>query len=269
MNSQELKPFVIFNKDNKETNYKKLVKTCENADIVLFGELHNNSIVHYIQLKLTEELGKKKDLVLGLEMLETDNQNAVNDYLSEKINQKKLDSVARLWNNYKTDYKPLVDYAKSKNFPVIATNVPRRFASMVFKNGLEHLETLPQIDKDFIAPLPILFDINLKSYQEMLQMDMGKMKGENFPKAQRIKDATMAHFIHKNLKENSIFIHYNGTFHSDYYEGLYWYLKKINQNLKIVTIATVEQKDILKITDETAKKADFIIVTDELITKTY
>lgn len=54
MNSQELKPLVIYNKENKETNYKKLVKTCENADIVLFGELHYNSIVHYIQLKLTE-----------------------------------------------------------------------------------------------------------------------------------------------------------------------------------------------------------------------
>lgn len=205
MNSQELKPLVIYNKENKETNYKKLVKTCENADIVLFGELHNNSIVHYIQLKLTEELGKKKDLVLGLEMLETDNQNAVNDYLSEKINQKKLDSVARLWNNYKTDYKPLVDYAKNKKIPVIASNIPKRYASMVFKNGLEHLKTLPQTDKDFIAPLPILFDINLKSYQDMLQMDMGKMKGENFPKAQAIKDATMAHFIQKKPERKQYF----------------------------------------------------------------
>jgi uncharacterized iron-regulated protein len=172
MNSQELKPFVIFNKDKKETNYKNLLKACENATIVLFGELHNNSIIHYIQLKLTEELGSKNNLVLGLEMLETDNQNALNDYLSDIINQKKLDSVARLWSNYKTDYKPLVDYAKSKKFQVIATNIPRRYASLVFKNDLEHLETLPKYDQDFIAPLPILFDINLKSYQEMMQMEM-------------------------------------------------------------------------------------------------
>ncbi len=79
----------------------------------------------------------------------------------------------------------------------------------------------------------------------------------------------MAHFIYKNLKENSTFIHFNGSFHSDYCEGIYWYLKKINPKLKIVTITTIEQKDNTKISEETAKKADFIIVTDELITKTY
>jgi uncharacterized iron-regulated protein len=266
---QELKPFQIFNKNKKEVNYKNLIKECENADVVLFGELHNNSIIHYIQLKLTQDLGETNNLVLGLEMLETDNQKAIDEYLKDKINQKKLDSTARLWNNYKTDYKPLVDFAKSKNFPVIATNIPRRYASLVFKNGLEYLETLPNLDKEYIAPLPILFDINLKSYQEMLQMDMGKQRGENFPKAQAIKDATMAHFIVRNKKENSIFIHYNGSFHSDFYEGIYWYLKKLDSNLKIVTISTIEQKDVSKITDENAKKADFIIVTDELITKTY
>lgn len=269
INAQELKPFTIFDKNQKEINYKKMINQCKDADIILFGELHNNSIIHYIQLKLTQELGENKNLVLGLEMLETDNQKAIEDYLANKINQKKLDSVARLWNNYKTDYKPLVDYAKNKNFPVIATNIPRRYASMVFKNGLEHLETLQVADKEFIAPLPILFDINLKSYQDMMQMEMAKHKGENFPKAQAIKDATMAYFIHKNLKENTIFVHYNGAFHSDYYEGIYWYLKKLNSNLKIVTISTLEKKEVNSITKEEAQKADYIIVTDEWITKTY
>ena len=48
--------------------------------------------------------------------------------------------MARLWNNFKTDYKPLVDFAKDNNLKFIATNIPRRFASLVFKGGFEVLE---------------------------------------------------------------------------------------------------------------------------------
>jgi uncharacterized iron-regulated protein len=49
-----------------------------------------------------------------------------------KLDQKQLDSTARLWKNYKTDYKPLVDFAKENYFDFIATNMPRRYASVWF-----------------------------------------------------------------------------------------------------------------------------------------
>ena len=83
------------------------------------------------------------------------------------------------------------------------------------------------------------------------------------------KDATMAHFIIKNLQPNAVFLHYNGTYHSDNFEGISWYLKKSKPELKIITIATVEQKDISKLEKEHLNKADFILVIDEDATKTY
>jgi uncharacterized iron-regulated protein len=89
------------------------------------------------------------------------------------------------------------------------------------------------------------------------------------PKAQAIKDATMAYFILKNRTENSLFLHYNGSYHSNNFQGIYWYLKHENPALKIVTIATVSQKDITKLEKEYLMTADFIIVIDEDVTKTY
>ena len=266
--AQDKKAYQIFDKNGKKTSYEKLLKAGEKSEVVLFGEYHDNSVVHWLQLEFTKDLAQKKDLVLGAEMLEADNQTQVNQYLEGEINQKQMDSSARLWKNYKTDYKPLVDFAKEKKFSFIATNVPRRYALLVFKKDLVALDSLSAQEKSWIAPLPIEFDINLPGYKSMMGMQGGHA-GEKMPKAQAIKDATMAYFINKNRKENSVFIHYNGTYHSDNFEGINWYLRKLDAGIKIVTIATVEQKDITKLEAEHYNKADFILVIDEDVTKTY
>ena len=265
--AQDKSPYQLFDKNGKKVSYKKLIKSAEKAEVLLFGEHHNNSIVHWLQLELTKDLYEKKQLVLGAEMLEADNQKQVNQYLAGEINQKQLDSTARLWSNYNTDYKPLVDFAKERKLKFIATNIPRRYASMVFKNDFQALDNLSEEEKSWIAPLPIPFDINLPGYKAM--MEMMAHAGEKMPKAQAIKDATMAHFILKNLVENSLFLHYNGTYHSDNFEGISWYLKKSNPALKILTIATVEQENISKLEKENYSKADFILVVDVDATKTY
>ncbi|MDD3003681.1 ChaN family lipoprotein [Flavobacterium sp.] len=268
LNAQDKQAYQLFNQKGKKVNYKKLLDASSKTDVVLFGEYHNNPICHWLQLELTKDLALKKDLVLGAEMIEADNQAQLNDYLQGKINQKQLDSVARLWSNHTTDYKPLVDFAKYKKLSFIATNIPRRYASMVHKKGFESLAELSPEEKSWIAPQPISYDKDLPTYAKMMTM-MGEHTSPNLPKAQASKDATMAHFIIKNLKNNSVFIHFNGTYHSDWYEGINWYLKKYKPELKIITIATVEQNQIKKLDQEHLNKADFILVIDEDMTKTY
>lgn len=265
---QNKMPYQLYTKEGKKTTYDKLLKAAEKNEVVLFGEYHDNSIVHWLQLEFTKDLAQKKSLVLGAEMIEADNQKQLDQYLKGEINQKLLDSTARLWNNYKTDYKPLVDFAKEKNFRFIATNVPRRYASMVFKKDFAGLDDLTAEEKSWMAPLPIPFDINLPGYKSMLEM-MGGHAGEKMPKAQALKDATMAHFILENFNYGTIFVHYNGTYHSDNFEGISWYLKKSQPSLKILTIATVEQEDISKLEKDHYTKADFILVVDKDVTKTY
>lgn len=266
--SQDKKSYQVFDKTGKKSSYNKMLKASKNSEVVLFGEYHDNTVVHSLQLELTKDLAKKKQLVLGAEMLEADNQEQLNQYLSGVIDQEKLDSTARLWSNYKTDYKPLVDFAKEKKINFIATNIPRKYATLVFKKDLVALDSLSTLEKSWIAPLPIEFDVNLPGYQNMMGMQGGHA-GDKMPKAQAIKDATMAYFINKNRKEDTVFVHYNGSYHSDNYEGINWYLRKLDADVKITTISTVEQKDISKLDAEGYNKADFILVIDESVAKSY
>lgn len=267
-NAQDKKAYQLFDKKGKKVKFEKVVKAAAKTEVVLFGEFHDNPICHWLQLELTKEISLKKGVVLGAEMIESDNQKQLNDYLEDKINQKQLDSTARLWPNYKTDYKPLVDFAKANNLPFIATNIPRRYASMVHKKGFEVLETLTDEEKSWIAPQPIPYDKDLPGYTQMMTM-MGEHTSVNMPKAQASKDATMAYFITENLKDNSVFIHYNGSFHSDNYDGINWYLRNNQPQISIITISTVEQNQLNKLEKEHLNKADFILVVDENMTKTY
>ncbi|MGL2965537.1 ChaN family lipoprotein [Flavobacterium sp. XGLA_31] len=266
--AQDKPAYQLFDKNGKKVSYGKLLQAAEKAQVVLFGEYHNNAISHWLELELTKDIAAQRNVVLGAEMLEADNQKQLDSYLKEEITQKQLDSTARLWPNYRTDYKPLVDFAKEKQLPFIATNIPRRYASIVAKKGFEGLDSLTPEEKNWIAPLPIVYDATLPGYVEMMKM-MGDHASPNMPKAQAIKDATMAYFIAKNLKPDSVFIHYNGSYHSDHFEGIYWYLKQATPELKVITIATVEQEDLKKILPENYTKADYILVIDEDVTKTY
>ena len=267
--------YVLFNEKGKAVDYDKLLNKAVKADIILFGELHNNPIVHWLQYELTKDLidrvGDK--LVLGAEMFEADNQVILDEYLKDIIGEKKFEDEARLWPNYKTDYKPLVTLAKENNLSFIATNVPRRYANVVYKKGLEGLEEVSDDAKKWIVPLPVEVDLQLPGYQEMLQMMGGGHGGQsdpaNFPKSQALKDATMAHFILQNWKKRQTFIHYNGAFHSNNYEGIVWYLKKNNPKLKILTISSVEQTNVNELVDENKGLADFTICITETMTKTY
>jgi len=266
----QVKPaYVVFNAKGKKVSHKKMMQILKQSDVLLFGEFHNNPIVHWLQFEITKELGETRSLVLGAEMFEQDNQPALDAYLQGNISAKGLDSSARLWNNYKTDYAPLVNYAKAKQLKFAATNVPRKYASMVSRGGFGVLDTLSAKEKSWIAPLPIAYDSTLPGYKNMLNMMPGHANAGNFPKAQAIKDATMAHFILKYYTPGTLFIHYNGSYHSDNYEGIGWYLKQQQPQLKQTTISTVLQTDLKKLLAENKGKADFIICVDEDMTTTY
>lgn len=266
--AQQKPAYVLFDAHGKKVGYEKMLKVLSAQDFVLFGEFHNNPISHWLQLKVTKALGERRALVLAAEMFEQDNQDALDKYLSGTYDAKAFAANARLWNNYKTDYAPLVLYAKEKKLPFVASNIPRRYASLVAKGGFEVLDTLPALDKSWIAPLPIAYDSTLPGYVKMLEM-MGGHGGSNLPKAQAIKDATMAYFSLKAWQPGKLLIHYNGAYHSDFYEGIMWYLKRANPSLKIATISTVSQKDISALEKEHIGKADFIICVDEDMTTTY
>lgn len=266
--AQHKKAYQIFTNEGVETNFTSLLDQAKKSDVILFGEQHNSAIAHWLQLELTSALIKTDSLILGAEMFERDNQEALTLYLQEEIDQKGLDTLARLWSNHKTDYAPLVDIAKQNNIDFVATNIPRRYANLVYKNGFSALDTLSANEKNWIAPLPIDFDPELPTYKSILTM-MGDHGTPELVMAQAIKDATMAHSILETQNENAIFLHFNGAFHSDFYEGILWYLKRSEPELNYLVISTVTQKETEKLEEEHLDKADFIIVVNQNVTTTY
>tara|TARA_B100001105_G_scaffold109318_1_gene87613 strand:+ start:840 stop:1700 length:861 start_codon:yes stop_codon:yes gene_type:complete len=260
----------IYNKDGKKISYKTMLFKMKNTDVVLFGENHNDPISHWLQLELTKSLYEKhgENLMLGAEMLESDDQFQLDEYLLGFIREKDFEKESKLWPNHKTDYKPLLSFAKDNDLHFVATNIPRRFANMVYRFGIDTLEYLPETSKQFIAPLPIAYDTSLTCYKEISGMLEGH-SGENLPKSQAIKDATMAHFIHKNMKGNTKFLHYHGSYHSKYHESIMWYLLQLDSDLDITTIEVVEQADISEFDKELIGNADFFIVVDEDMCKTH
>ncbi|AYM99450.1 ChaN family lipoprotein [Chryseobacterium sp. 3008163] len=275
LKAQNIKPYQFYDKKGKEIKTEKLVKELADYDIVFFGENHNSSINHWLQLKITEALFAKKkgQLILGAEMFERDNQSQLDNYLSGKFDAKTLKDSARLWNNFATDYQPLVDFAKDKKLKFIATNVPRRYASQTAKEGLESLNKLGQKDKSYIAQLPIKVTLDTPGYPEMKKMMGDHAEGTkvmNFISAQAIKDATMAESILKNFEAGKTFIHYNGNFHSKEFGGIYWYIKQKNPNLKMAVISVFESENSdLKVPEKDYIPTDFNLIIPADMTKTY
>lgn len=262
----------IFTKEGKAVKFEKMIDALQNADIVFFGELHNNPIGHWLQIEVTKSLYalKTKNLVLGAEMFETDNQLLIDEYFSGAIKQANFEKEVKLWNNYKTDYKPLFEFAKDSGLRFVATNIPRRYAALVSSKGFEGLDSLSDQAKEFIASLPINYDGELSGYKNMLEMMKDSPHvNANIPKAQAAKDATMAEFILKNWSHGKIFLHFNGSYHSDDFQGIVWYLLQSNPNLKIITISSVEQKEVKDLAESNKNKGDFILAIPENMTKTY
>ncbi len=268
--------YVIYNKEGKSQKYRQLLDGLSDADIILFGEIHNDPIAHWLELSVEKDLfNRGKSLLLGSEMFEADEQLILDEYMEEIIPVTNFEKEAKLWDNYRTDYKPLLDFAREKKIKWIATDIPRRYAAIVSRKGFAGLDSLSGEAKKYIAPLPVAYDPDLPCYKNMRDMmDMHTQAGmsfnpDYFSEAQAIKDATMAYFILKNYNKGQCFLHFNGAYHSNNFEGIVWYLKKADPSLRILTVNVVEQDDPEKLEEANKNSADYIIAVPSDMTKTY
>lgn len=274
MNAQNY-DFKFFNSELKSIQYKELLDAALESDMVFFGEVHNSTVAHTLQLQLARDMSaaKGKKLVMGAEMFETDNQIIIDEYLAGYFDDSKFEADARIWPNYRKDYRPLLQLAKEKGLKFVATNIPRRYASMVSYGGFEALEKLSAQAKTYIADLPILFDAEVTGYKTMIMGLKEKVHGgiepENLVKAQAVKDATMAQFILENYNKGNLFYHINGSYHTYNKEGIIWHINQQRKDLKIFLITVVEAESIWNLPDGYKGKADIIIAIPKDSPKSY
>ncbi|MEY3584957.1 MAG: hypothetical protein RLZZ243_21 [Bacteroidota bacterium] len=273
--SQDKPAYVIYTANGKKTTFEKLINASENKELVLFGEFHDNPISHWLQLELTKKMYAEvgSNLQLGFEMFEQDQQALLSQYISGNLTAKQFKDTMRLWPNYETDYAPIVEFARTNKLFCVASNVQRKYASLLFKKGRKALDTLSLTIKAQMAPIDFKVDTTLSQYREVFTMGghMGVNMGMNMVESQAFKDATMAQFILANSgrKEGSVHVHFNGAFHSDFHQGILWYVQQKQPDIRVLTISTVTQEDVRKLDKEHLGRADFIICVPESMTRTH
>lgn len=251
--------------DHKEIQLNDIVSQLKAGDVLIFGELHDDSIGHLLEMQIYSMVYQKfnNQTILTLEMFERDVQHVLNEYLAGIISEKNFIKESRAWNNYK-DYKPLIEFAKEKKLKVVAANAPARYTNLVTRKGLNALNDLDKnVKKNWIAPLPV--DTLTGRYHDGFMEIMGghSVPGMNLYQSQNFWDATMSYSIHQALKQNKNSIAYqiNGKFHSDYHSGLTERLRN-DYKRNVTTIACLYQDDIHSPDwSQLSEMADYIILT--------
>ncbi len=268
------KHYKIYDVKKKATiSLDEIVKDLANADVLFFGEEHNDSIGHYLEASLFQKIaiafpGKA---ALTMEMFHTDIQPVINEYLAGLISEKNFIKEGRAWNNYK-DYRSMIETAKSNKLSVIGGNGAARYSNAVTKSGLIVLNDFSSGSKQFFAPLPI--DTAIGRYHDKFIETLGghSMGPMKIYQTQNFWDATMAWSIAKFAKANKdkkIF-QVNGRFHSDEQLGTLAKLKVLSPKLKILNISSFSPEDFNNPDwSKYSALGDYVIVTDPSVKRSF
>jgi len=209
-------------------------------DILFIGEVHDLRECQEAELTILMGLSERESaLVLALEMFECDVQNALDDYLGGVIAEETFLERSRPWPDYRQRYRPLVEFAKGRQLPVIAANVPRRAAAAVAEANEVSAHVLGE-DARFV---PDVIHYDSADYYErftemMAQMtSSAPMKGKNVEglyRAQVVKDAVMAASLEPFLGRPILFC--CGRFHCDFHLGIPYQLHRNHPELKMAVV---------------------------------
>lgn len=267
---------IINTKTNKEIELKEIAERLGDYDVIFFGEFHGNKILHSLEFELLKMLHRNnKNIIVSLEMFERDVQPILDEYLNDEISEEEFLKNSRPWSNYKTDYKPLIEFAKENELTVVAANIPRRYANMISKQGLNALDSLSVEEKKFVTKKHIVFEDEYKeifiqtmkdNMAHSSRMPTGMMMNLDFIyAAQCIKDDTMAESILKyhRIPPRRKVIHFNGDFHSRKHLGTAQKIQALEPMLKVAVITPIGCEDEFIWKDEDLLEGEFLILFKE------
>jgi uncharacterized iron-regulated protein len=257
--SQDLVSFRMYDSQGKRASTKKLNDALKSSDLVFFGEEHNSVLSHWLTLSLLKKWNQYHIKgTVGFEMFEADQQIVLDSLSNHQIELEDLAKHTRLWSNW-SDYAPILDWAINADLGILATNIPRKYASVVYKDGREALRKKSYFNPDFCCALDFLIDTTWSQYKKLEEMAV-HMGSNDLLEAQAIKDATMAKFVIKELKLGHPCFHLNGSYHSDFMQGVPGYVLKSMPEAKVVTFTVVTAEKIGEFHEDWKGKADYIFV---------
>jgi len=253
-------------------DFEVMLAAAAKANVVFLGEQHDDPNTHRLELAVLEGLARRRGgtgIVLSLEMFERDVQEALDHYAMGHMDEEEFLRTSRPWPRYATDYRPLVEFARAHNWPIVAANVPRPVASAVSKEGWSALGGRPDAEQAWFARermCPAGEDEYFKKFMAAMGAHPGST-GENFYLAQCLKDETMAESILSATNAaaiaNPVVVHVNGAFHSDYHLGTAARVSRRmpGSNIVVISMLPVENLDNLAPAADDAKRGDYLVYT--------
>ena len=248
------------------SDFEVMLADLARADAVFVGEQHDDRNTHRLELAIVEGLTRRGvTVIVALEMFERDVQPVVERYASGAIDEEQFLKESRPWPRYATDYRPLIEFARAHKLAIVASNVPRRIAADVGKNGLSVVDGLgsdrPLAAKEVNCP-------KSGSYYDRFAAAMGGHDGSNpnFYFAQCLKDETMGEAVAEAFNkagDRVTIVHINGAFHSDFTEGTADSARRRmpGRRIAVVSMLPVGDLDTEKPGEEDLKRADYLVFT--------
>ncbi|MHC4974561.1 MAG: ChaN family lipoprotein [Planctomycetota bacterium] len=195
-------------------------------EVVFLGETHLDETTHELELAVYEGLIERTQgkVVLALEMFERDDQTALDEYLAGKIEEPAFRMRTRVWGNYRTGYRRLIETAKKHGLPVVGSNAPAMLRRKVGMGGRKALDALPPEERKL---LPDELHDNTDAYWERVARAVrGHMMFRPSPEArvtsaQCLWDNSMGDSCVQALARypDHVVLHINGAFHTQFRDG--------------------------------------------------
>lgn len=246
--------YQLLDDELKPSSLSETVTSMKEVDVIFIGELHRNHASHLLEMQALTALSNhnKVSTILSMEMFTRDQQTIVNRYMDGAIGEAYLINEAPAWNNYQGSYRPLVEFAKQNNIPIVAANAPSDIIRCIGRKGAQYFNSLSSDDKKYIAKTPFA---DVPGYEDKF---LGMMGGSHHSSkellrqsylAQLTRDNTMAESILNALKQfpGSKVIHINGSFHSENHLGTAGALKRLSPdlNIKVITPVLIDELSTL------------------------
>jgi len=290
MNSGYIPHRVYKSGDKRFSDFEAMLAELSRADVAFVGEQHNDPATHRIERAILEGLARRREnVIVAMEMFERDTQPSLDDYLAGRLSEEEFLKASRPWPNYQTDYRPLIEFSRARQWKVIASNAPRRIALQVSKQGFDAARSGPESERSLVAAeFACPMDDYFKRFAEAMGKGhpgahQGQQNGElsdkkreeeqrketeRFYYAQCVKDETMAESVanalrtQPNTQGGPLVVHFNGAFHSDYRLGTASRaIRRLpKSNVKVISVVPVENLDVINV-DEYRRRGDYIIFT--------
>lgn len=184
----------------------QIIDRVSQKKIVYVGEQHDRYEHHVAQVEVIMGLLKKnRRLAIGMEMFQRSSQQALDDYIGGKIEEREFLKASEYFKQWGLDYhyyEDILRLARDEKIPVIGLNIRREVVNKVARTGMDSLTEEERRD------LPEGMDMTDETYKERLKEVFEKHAGaegknfENFYQSQIIWDEIMSQTIDEFLKKN-------------------------------------------------------------------